>query len=635
MSLYDNANLPEKAKKDYKFVKIEDSYNYFKDNYYSYLKKFWKCLRETPDIIYEILKYSSPEHLTSSFNNFIINDLFCDIFHPVNISNTLYYVIEKLLESEISKMKVISDFNKVLIDSNIGYLLEGLLLRKDIQYYFSLILTDIIEVYENSEESSKPLLFKINDIQDYLVLEKEMYENELKRTSTENERKEIVKRKRKENYLFNQLYKMTFPKNTDSKIFCATLTLSKKEEIIIKNKKEMELFVTKYLIDIHKTDLNNLINKEKSPCIIRYLKNNMKSLDKNSNLFSNQILLEKIQKSENSEKLLFYYKKNFMSAIKILKNILNKFHETINVIPTPIIYLSKIISDLLTNKFKNVDMNDIYKQLGSFVFMKLFKYFFLSLDYYPLINNVLLSESTKKNLFKIFEIFSQLISGEFFKSENESFYYTPFNWFLIENINIFYEVCQKLTFRKNINIKEKKIYDMDKENEFFSYAVCFNMKIFETFMDVINKNKNIIFKNNKNKKFKEIVDYLNNNFEKNKSSNDKNIVNYFLYFDIMFKENIMQNNFYKKSSKHINQNININRNSILTIQSNEKIKEKENNKIISPEIIETKRILTEILLNINDTDINEINQKIKSNTLKEVLKTIKNYYTAKKFIKKE
>ena len=187
-------------------------------------------------------------------------------------------------------MKAISDFNKVLNDSNIGYLLEGLLLRKDIQYYFSLILTEIIEIYENSEESSKPLLFKINDIQDYLVLEKEMYENELKRINTEIEKEEIVKRKKKENYLFNQLYKMTFPNNKDSKIFCTTLTLSKKEEIIIKNKKEMELFVTKYLIDIHKTDLNDLINKEKNPCIIRYLKNNMKSLDKNANIFSNQIL---------------------------------------------------------------------------------------------------------------------------------------------------------------------------------------------------------------------------------------------------------------------------------------------------------------------------------------------------------
>ena len=99
LSLYDNANLPDKAKKEYKFISIENSPSFLNDNYYySYLKKFWKYLRENPEIIYEILKYSNQENLTSSFNNFIINDLFGDIFDPDNISNTLYYVIEKLLE---------------------------------------------------------------------------------------------------------------------------------------------------------------------------------------------------------------------------------------------------------------------------------------------------------------------------------------------------------------------------------------------------------------------------------------------------------------------------------------------------------------------------------------------------------
>ena len=636
LSLYDNANLPDKAKKEYKFISIENSHNFFNDNYYySYLKKFWKYLRENPEIIYEILKYSSQENLTSSFNNFIINDLFGDIFHPDNISDTLYYVIEKLLESEISKLQNISDFNKVLNDSNIGYLLEGLLLRKDIQYYFSLILTDIIESYENSEDSSKPLLFKISDIQDYLLLEKEKYERILKRTNTETERKEIMKRKNKETYLFNQLYKMNFPKNTDSKIFCTNLTLSKREQIILKNKKEMELFVTKYLVDIKKTDLDELINKEKSPSMIRYFKYNMEFLEKESNIFSNQLLLEKIQNSENSEKLLFYYKKNFLSAIDILKKILNKFHETLNVIPNPILYISKIIGDLLQNKFKNADMNDIYKQLGNFFFMKLFKYFFLTLDYYPLINNILLSENTKKNLFKIFEIFSQLISGVFFKSELESFYYTPFNWFLIENINIIFEICQKLTFRKNFVDKESNIFEKEKHNEFYSFAICFNMKIFETFIDIINKNRNNLFANDKHQKFEEIVNFLCKNLDNNKSIDEKNFVSYFLYFDIMFKEKIMHKNIEKKISKTSNDlkpNININNNSASIRKSKDKSKDKE--KIETPELISAKNILSEILINIEESDINEINSKIKLNSLKEVFKVIKNYYAGKRLSQK-
>ena len=629
LSLYDNANLPDKAKKEYYFVSIENSHTYFKDSYYSHLKKFWKYLRENPEMIYEILKYSEPEFLSSSFNNFIINDLFGDIFNPDNISNRLYFVIEKLLESEISKLQNISEFNQILNDSNIGYLLEGLLLRKDIQYYFSLILSDIIEEYENSEDSSKPLLFKISDIYDYLLKEKKIYEKELRRTNTDNE---IMKRKKKENFLFNQLYKINFPKNTDSKDFCSSLTLSKREEIIVKNKKEMELFATKYLIDIHKSDLNEIINKEKDPFIFKYLKHNMKFLEKDNNIFSNQILLENIQKSENSEKLLFYYKKNFLIATDILKKILNKFHETLNIMPNPIIYISKIISDLLIDKFKNADISDIYKQLGTFFFMKLFKYFFLSLDYYPLINSVLLSESTKKNIFKIFEIFSQLISGDFYKSEHESFYYTPFNWFFIENINVIYEISQKLYPKNNLGKKESNMYTQDIKTDFFSFAICFNMKIFETFMEIINKNRNNLFSNEKNKKFKEIVKYLNDNLERNKNLDDKNVVNFFLYFDILFKDDIMQKNSEKRIIRikaDIKPNLNINNNLNLSKKSN-KIKEKEKiDKIETPELITSKKILREILINIEESDINELKPKIKMNSFKEVLKTIKNYYIEK------
>ena len=71
MSLHDNANLPEKAKKQYNFIPIKSSSKYFQNNYFSQIKNFWKYLRETPDLIYEILKVSNQNNLSSSFNNFI------------------------------------------------------------------------------------------------------------------------------------------------------------------------------------------------------------------------------------------------------------------------------------------------------------------------------------------------------------------------------------------------------------------------------------------------------------------------------------------------------------------------------------------------------------------------------------
>ena len=313
LSLYNSINLPDKAKKEYKLIPINESSKYFQQDYFLYIKRFWKYLRENPDLIYEILKEANQDYLTSSFNYFVINDLFADIFYPDNISNSLYYVIEKLFESEINKLENISDFQKVLVDSNIGYLLGGLLLKDDIQSYFSLILTDIIEGYENSEESYKPLIFKVKDIEDYLLKEEEKYSKQLRRVDTDNAKKEIIRRKNRENYLFNQLYKMNLPKDSDCISLCSCLTLSKSEEIILKNKKETELFVVNYIVDLNKIDLLDKINKEKNNYVKIYLQKKLKILDKESDIFNNKILLGNIQKLKNSEKILFFYQKSFIN----------------------------------------------------------------------------------------------------------------------------------------------------------------------------------------------------------------------------------------------------------------------------------------------------------------------------------
>jgi hypothetical protein len=166
--------------------------------------------------------------------------------------------------------------------------------------------------------------------------------------------------------------------------------------------------------------------------------------------------------------------------------------------------------------------------------MKLFKYIFLSPDYYPLINNVILSESTKKNIFKIFEIFSQLISGEFFKSNEETSDYTPFNWYFIDKISIIYDFCKKLVSVQN-PFQEKSISNVTKDY-FFTYSICFNFEIFETTINIIKQNSNILFEAKKHQKLKELTDNLLKNFEANKPK-EKNVINYFLYFEIIFSEN--------------------------------------------------------------------------------------------------
>ena len=629
LNLHDNANLPEKAKKIYNFIPIKSSYKYFQSNYYSQLQKFWKYLRETPDLIYEILKNSIQDYLTSPFNNFIINDLFGDIFHPDNHSDTLYYIIEKLFESEINKLEKVSDFKKIMTNSNIGFILGGFLLKEDILSYFSLILTEIIEGYENSEESSKLIILNIKDIENRIIKEEEIFNKELKRSNSELERNEIIKRKEKENYLFNQLYKMSLPKENNNINFCSNLTLTRNEEIITKNKKENEIFIKKYIPDLNKQELLELIAKEKNNYVKAYLQKKLKYYDKDINIFNNVKLLEKIRKSKKSEKILFLYQKNFIIIINILNKVIDKLISTLDAIPNSIKIISNIIYDLLIKKFKNADIIDICDQIAYFFFMKFFKYVFLSPDYYPLINNVILSETTKQNLYKIFEIFSQLISGEFFSSNEEFSDYTPFNWYFIENINKIYYLCQNIIITqindyKNIQKTDNKTSNID---DFYSYSICFNMEIFDTILNIINEKKKIIFQNDKYSEFKLLVEDLIKNEENNiKMDNEK--VNYYLYFEIIFTGDYLK----IKNTSLTNKNFKITEDKTLNTNSpQKKSKGKEKDKTKNANLIMAKNLLSDILISIDDNDINEINHKVKNNTTKEIFETMKNYYIEKSY----
>ena len=530
-------------------------------------------------------------------------------------------------------MENINDFQKILTDSNIGFILGGLLLKEDIQYYFSLVLTDIIEEYENSDESSMPLIFKVKDIYEHLLKEEEKFKKELKRLDSNHEKKQILKRKKKEDYLFSQLFKMNFPKDADSLSFCTTLTLLKSEEIVLKNKKESDIFVSNYIPDLSINDLIEIITKEKNINVKKYLEKKRKIIEKNNDIFNNKVLLGNMQKLKKSEKILFFYQKSFIISINLINNILDKFNSTLDAIPSSIKYISKIIYDLLLKKFK-VDTIDIYKQVGYFFFMKLFKYIFLSPDYYPLFNNVILSENTKKNLFKIFEIFSQLISGDFYKSNEETSDYTPFNWYFIEKINIIYDLCKQLISTPSAISNNN---DINNKNYFFSYSICFNWNIYETIINIINKKKNIIFKNNKYPKineFKDLIDKLVKNKDINKP-NEKTIINYFLYFEIIFSgvyNEIMNIDFSNKNFKMTGE---INTNPPPQHKkSYSSIKSKESEKAELTNLITAKNLLSDILISIDENDLYEINNKTKNNSLKNILKFLKNYYESKTFAQK-
>ena len=74
-------------------------------------------------------------------------------------------------------------------------------------------------------------------------------------------------------------------------------------------------------------------------------------------------MLEKIQKSKESEKLLFYYERNFLIVIEIIDEIIEQIISTINNMPNVIKYIIKILSEILKNKFQHIKMIELYSNL--------------------------------------------------------------------------------------------------------------------------------------------------------------------------------------------------------------------------------------------------------------------------------
>jgi hypothetical protein len=144
------------------------------------MKDFWKELYNNKELVYNILKYAKKEELKNSYLNiFFTQNFYIDLFsNSKEFPNELLYIIQKLLNDIIINIKKISEYTKSFETSNLSYLIDGLILNEKNRAFFNLILFDIIEEYENSEESMQILLFKVNEIKEYFKLQEEKIKHE-------------------------------------------------------------------------------------------------------------------------------------------------------------------------------------------------------------------------------------------------------------------------------------------------------------------------------------------------------------------------------------------------------------------------------------------------------------------------
>ena len=246
-----------------------------------------------------------------------------------------------------------------------------------------------------------------------------------------------------------------------------------------------------------------------------FLKTKLSILSKSKQKFSNKKLLSILYEYKNADKLIYLYRHNFYIAIdfieQIFKDILNKIHS----LPSSIKKLCRIISELINQKFQNIDTINKHLYIAKFFFGKLIIPFLSNKTFFYNLN-----ENSFHNLNNICYILKKYISFDLFTSDDSEFNLTPFNLYIIHNIENIVNLFQNITkiklplfIEKLINNKLPIEYEYDYFNEnpdknAYMQSILYNINQVKALITTFNNNKQILLYDNKNQNIKKIIDKL-------------------------------------------------------------------------------------------------------------------------------
>lgn len=548
-------------------------------------------------------------------------------------------IIENILFDEINKLSNINNIIFLLSNSKISKLFIGLKYHFDVQNYFNLIIGEILENYENSGINTIPLIFKIKELCEYIILKEEMINNELN-SEKQFKREEAKKKKNDEIYTLKNIYKSKIlgDESTSSSI-SGLFNLDEEEDDFNNEISNIEIFMAKYSAELDKNELIEIINKypdnKYNEYVQNYLKKQLNLLSHNEKLFSNCVFFDHIQVLRDSKKILYYYQRNFNIVKDIILKAYKKFEMNSHLIPYSIKCISRILYNLLKLKFPDSTNTERIKYIKIFFFTIIIEQFFISLDYGTLLTTDIISLQTRKNIKTIFDIWKHFIIGNFYKSDNEEQSdYTPFNWFFIEIVEESLRVCEKLidvnmpkyllreNMNENNNIKNFTIKESNKN--FYAYSACFTIDDLLTILNIINCNK-IDFFENKEKdpllyEFKKYYNKVNENeniLKRLKEKDNLNTLTYYIYYEVFYSNNISQIIYGNKKDDYFQLEYIKNR------------KENENNDDIN-EIIKIKNYLCKLIF-ISDLTIPLNTTCINLNNLRELLEILDKYNEMKNY----
>ena len=588
---------------------------------FSYITNFLFSLRNDQELMFKIIQKASIDDSKECLSSLLINNYYENILSSNYIEIELLAIIERSLKFEIDKLNKSNEYQKFLNDTVIGNILDNLINKTDIKSYFNMIFHDIIDKMENKTNDIMPWNFNVSSIDKIMSIIKK-----------EEEKGNVIDKK-------NNL-------NKSNSYESSSMDLSFNNKSFEKEKEKND-FLYKYIPDLNKKELINVIQNEENENIKEFIINQLSELVNDDLIYSNSNFLSDIYSCDNPSFILNYYQKNFQSCTEIIKELFDNLNENIHLIPFSVKCICKIISMLIKKKFTNITKVELNAFIGQFFFGKLFIPMFKNADYNALITSFIISKRTKLNISHLCIIINKLVSGKFFLQKENSCY-TPFNWFFILDIlPCCFDFFNKLT---NVNLPsyiEKLINEPENDNFYYDYfnenknefvlhkSICFSLNDFYTLFSIVEKNKDFFLqepilngldeeikkqKLNERKMFKLTIQKLEIKIHLETIINQLNIEsnikkrNYFLKYNIVYNEEF-------NKLMNINQKPNQPNFSISEIKNI-----KNDDDVVKNNMIKIQNYISKILYNYSTLNKMDFSQEIKINTTNiftELLKFLK------------
>jgi len=490
-------------------TKLEDRSEYFGE-INIYLSNFLKRLWESPEFIFEVLISSSIEDIKDNLSDFFINNFYENVLSQNCIENNLLYVLALSLKEEINNLTNKEKPESFLKKTYCGYMLEKLCEKSDIQFYCKTVISEVIEKLKNNY-SNETFAFNPKTIEENIKIYKSNFAKKNEKKQTNNFNPDYLKPIKEEN-------------------------------------------LKKYLSDYEGKETNKNKKEFKD-----FIQNINKTIESSKNLYGTKTFSDNI--NQRKEIVLNIYEEKYCKISELIDIIFKNLISNINLLPYQIKCICKIISKLIEKKFLDISAVERNAFTAKFFFYKLFQQMLFNPGYLTLIDDFIITENQETNLNNLRGIIRKFSLGKLFQDDQAEGNYTPFNWMLIEKMPMLIDFFENIN---NVNLPEfiEKLIDDKLENDYkYDYfqenknehmicnTFCINIDNFYSLIKNIEKNREKLFKDNKYKDLKLIIDKLLDKYNMKKIEGIKNYKEYAEEDLISDRKSIRTNQSKKRGSK--------------------------------------------------------------------------------------